>query len=38
MGRTITTGQAPQELVDVVRKAMAPEERGQATDGELRHT
>jgi len=33
--RTITTGQAPQELVDIVRQGMDPEDRGKATDGKL---
>jgi len=33
--RTLTTGQAPQELVDMVRKGMDPEDQGKATDGEL---
>jgi hypothetical protein len=33
--RTITTGQAPQELVDIVRQGMDPEDRGKATDGQL---
>jgi hypothetical protein len=35
MDRTITTGQAPQELVDIVRQGMDPEDRGKATDGQL---
>jgi hypothetical protein len=35
MDRTITTGQAPQELVDIVRQGMDPEDRGKATDGKL---
>jgi hypothetical protein len=33
--RTITTGQAPQGLVDIVRQGMDPEDRGKATDGQL---
>ena len=33
--RTLTTGQAPQELVDMVRKGMDPEDQGKATDGKL---
>ena len=34
--RTITTGSAPQELVDMVRQGMDPEDQGKATDGKLR--
>jgi hypothetical protein len=36
--RTITTGAAPQELVDMVRQEMDPDDQGKATDGELSGT
>jgi hypothetical protein len=35
ISRTLTTGQAPQELVDMVRQGMDPEDGGKATDGKL---